>query len=55
VSGLFYEDYMVDDYDDHFEKLDTDREQSPVKWMVYLWNKNGTLNNDINRPADKGV
>lgn len=40
---------------DHFEKYGTDRENSPVKWMVYLWNKDGSLNNDVNRPSDKGT
>ena len=30
-------------------------EGSPAKWMVYLWNKNGALNNDIIRPANKGT
>lgn len=23
--------------------------------MVYLWHKNGSFNNDINRPADAGT
>ena len=60
VSGLFYEDWIVDDMGDgesfdHFEKYNTSKQNSPVKWMVYLWNKEGSLNNDVNRPADKGT
>lgn len=58
ISGLFYEDYLVDDdyrgnagefgpYDDH--------EFSPCKWMVYMWNKNGSLNNDMQRAANTSI
>ena len=54
VSGLFYDDYLVDDNGDgNFEKLSG--ETSSVKWMVYLWNRKGSLNNDCTRPADKGT
>lgn len=60
VSGLFYEDWIVDDAGDgntfqRFERYNKDKENSPVRWMVYLWNKNGSLNNDITRPSDQGV
>lgn len=54
ISGLFYDDYLVDDYND--EDVGVLRKQcSPLKWMVYLWNKTGSLNNDINRPANMGT
>lgn len=58
VSGLFYDDFLVDDMGDgstfrNFEAYS--REKSPVKWMVYLWNKEGSLNNDCVRASDKGV
>lgn len=53
VSGLFYDDYIVDDNEGFLEKYNL--EHSSAKWMVYLWNKEGSLNNDINRPSDKGV
>ena len=26
-----------------------------MKWMVYLWNRTGSVNNDIDRPANYGV
>ena len=62
VSGLFYDDYLVDDHttDNQEEGKDYDlmvydREQSSCKWLVYLWQKDGSLNNDINRPAGKGT
>ena len=56
VSGPFYEDFLVDDYDEADPKYRAyDKENSPVKWIVYMWNKSGSLNNDINRPANKGT
>lgn len=54
VSGLFYDDYAVDDSGDNDFEIWT-KEHSAFKWMVYLWNRSGSLNNDINRPANKGV
>lgn len=51
ISGLFYDDFSVDD-NDVLEPFSG--QHSPYKWMVYLWNRSGALNNDINRPADKG-
>ena len=61
VAGLFYDDFIVEDIkkndatgeENIFQALDT--EKSPIKWMVYPWNKSGSLNNDINRPTDKGT
>lgn len=56
ISGLFYEDFVVDDDGDGNKDIRSYRlENSPVKWMVYLWNKSGSLNNDIERPADAGT
>ncbi len=55
ISGLFYDDWIVDDAgkDDHYEAV----KSFPygVKWLVYPWNRTGSLNNDVNRPADKGA
>ena len=51
ISGLFYDDFSVDD-NDVLEPFSG--QHSSYKWMVYLWNRSGALNNDINRPADKG-
>lgn len=56
VSGLFYDDFVVvDDSTEGPKVVCSPDEINPVKWMVYLWNKTGSLNNDINRPADSGV
>lgn len=56
VSGLFYDDFIVDDMKEDVDLNDPgkfrayNKEKSPVKWMVYLWNKSGSLNNDFIRP-----
>lgn len=52
VSGLFYNDYIVDD-GDKLKKYSY--EKKPVNWMVYLWHATESLNNDINRPSDEGT
>lgn len=54
ISGLFYDDFLIDDLPDQ-KFQDLPNEKSPYKWMVYLWHRNGSLNNDINRPAEGGV
>ena len=58
VSGLFYDDFIVEDWNEYAGEKNVltsmKAMNSSVKWMVYLWNKNGALNNDINRPTGKG-
>ena len=53
VAGPFYEDDLVDDAGDKIERFVN--QKSPVRWMVYPWQRNGSLNNDIERPTGKGV
>lgn len=57
VSGLFYDDFVLDDDSNADGKpiLPYENEKSSCKWLVYLWNTSGALNNDINRPANLGV
>ena len=52
-SGLFYSDYLVSFVDNDF-KTQTGQ-KNPVLFMVSPWNSIGSLNNDINRPIDKGT
>lgn len=52
-SGLFYDDYIADDDDNTIR--DWKIESHAAKWMVYLWNKSGSLNNDIVRPSNLGT
>ena len=56
VAGLFYDDYVVDDDGTNFEAYRSMvGESTSAKWMVYPWQANGSLNNDINRPASSGI
>lgn len=57
VSGLFYDDFLADDDVDSEHNLGPyPFQKSACKWLVYPWQKNGSLNNDmLTRPADKGV
>lgn len=49
VSGFFYQDSIVNlnNY--------TVAGNVPINFMIYPWNKSGSLNNDTNRPVDKGT
>ena len=53
VAGLFYEDYAIDDADGKL--MQWENQHSPFKWLVYPWQRNGSLNNDVTRPQDKGT
>ena len=56
VSGLFYDDFILDDNESNSGEIRPSKKlKSSQKWMVYLWNKSGSLNNDISRPTDKGI
>ena len=54
ISGLFYDDFVVDDYDNGNKFRAYDKQHSSYKWMIYLWHRNGSINNDVNRPANGG-
>lgn len=56
VAGLFYDDYIVDDClgdDNHLGAYP--KQRAACKYMVFPWQGSGSLNNDMNRPADKGT
>lgn len=49
ISGLFYNDYLVDDTD-NTPKYGAYNTSSPsVDFPIFLWHKNGSLNNDVAR------
>lgn len=63
TAGLFYRDSAVDDaknansynaYPDVNEKEEASG-KAILGWMVYPWNRSGSLNNDCNRPEGKGT
>lgn len=55
VSGLFYDDYLIDDTAEGFVPYNKEAVKNPFKWMVYAWNRSGSLNNDVPRNAGEGV
>ena len=58
VSGLFYDDFFADDEssDENEPKIRAyPDERASAKWLVYPWQGNGSLNNDINRPSYAGI
>ena len=55
VAGLFYDDCFVSEEDkSNIQSLEYIYAAS-MKWYVYPWHKNGSLNNDFNRPSDAGA
>lgn len=50
ITGLFYNDYLVDDVDSTPKYNGyKSSEKTPVDWPVFMWHKSGSLNNDVNR------
>lgn len=55
VSGLYYEDYIVDDQNDTPTYGRYNKTHVPARWPVYLWHKNGSLNNDVTRAGQSAL
>lgn len=49
ISGLFYNDFLVDDVDSGNRYRYWDSEKFPVYFPVYMWNRKASLNNDVER------
>lgn len=49
VSGLFYNDYIVNDNNDTPSYGAYNTSSPPVDWPIFMWHKNGSLNNDVAR------
>ena len=49
ISGLFYEDLIVDDLDSNGNFGKYGRMVTSVRWPVCMWQRNGSLNNDCSR------
>lgn len=51
ISGLFYRDTQVTkDNNGNYNAGD-----SLTNWLIYLWHRSGSLNNDENRATDRGI
>lgn len=55
LAGLYYDDYLVDEYANGQKFRAYDKEKHSFLFMVYPWHKSGSLNNDTNRPTDGGA
>ncbi len=55
ISGLFFNDYIVDDTDKtpKYEAYHTS--SPPVDFPIFMWHKNGSLNNDVARDNRSAV
>ena len=53
VAGMFYNDWIVDYTGEIFR--DYDRQTHQIGYLIHPWQSSGSLNNDINRPSDKGA
>ena len=49
ISGLFYNDYLVDDTTNTPTYGAYNVSSPPIDWPIYMWHKNGSLNNDVSR------
>lgn len=55
LSGLFYEDFLVDENGDADKYTKYSHEKYPWLYMIFPWHKSGSLNNDAIRPANAGA
>lgn len=55
VAGMFYKDSLVNDSDSNTSKYVEYPKGKAFGFMVYPWHRSGSLNNDTNRPQDKGT
>ena len=55
VSGLFFNDYLVDDLDNNRYDAYYSSTNPAVDYPVYMWHKNGSLNNDVSRDSRSAV
>ena len=50
---MFYNDWIVDYTGEIFR--DYDKQTHQIGYLIHPWQSSGSLNNDINRPSDKGT
>lgn len=55
ITAPFYNDYLVDDQDDNGKYGAYSIDHPCIDYPVYLWQKNGSLNNDVNRDNSSAV
>lgn len=55
ISGGFFRDGVVDDFSDNTYGLYGSESSAGPFWPVYMWHKNGSLNNDVSRTGQTSV
>lgn len=55
ISGLFYNDYLVDDKDSTPTYGAYNTKSPAIDFPVFMWHKNGSLNNDVSRDNRSAV
>lgn len=55
VSGMFYKSHIIDDDGSDIQAYKADKDDWELNWLVYPWQRNGSLNNDTARAENKGT
>lgn len=57
VSGLYYKSHIIDEKKnaDEYYVVDYKDPDKEANWLIYPWHRNGSLNNDVERGANKGT
>lgn len=57
VAGMFYKSHFIDDTDNGnvFYAYNAKEQNWELNWLVYPWQRSGSLNNDAVRPENKGT
>lgn len=57
VSGLYYKSHIIDEKKnaDEYYVVDYKDPDKEANWLIYPWHRTGSLNNDVERGANKGT
>lgn len=57
VSGLYYKSHIIDEKKnaDEYYVVDYRDPDKEANWLIYPWHRTGSLNNDVERGANKGI
>lgn len=55
VAGMFYKSHLLDDNSNSFYAYNAKEQNWELNWLVYPWQRSGSLNNDAVRPEKNGT
>lgn len=55
VAGMFYKSHIIDDNKNSFYAYNAKEQNWELNWLVYPWQRSGSLNNDAARPEKNGT